>query len=86
MTNRGPFDVAQDMLCAFARDIPSFGCGSAALGLGGEIRLAALIAACRSRFFAVKYFFLRAPFGFAQGMLRVFVIKNFYLPAGLSGS
>ena len=28
----GPFDVAQDMLCAFARDIPSFGCGSAALG------------------------------------------------------
>jgi|GEM_PF-1456819 len=28
----GPLDVAQDMLCAFARDIPSFGCGSAALG------------------------------------------------------
>src|SRR6266568_9314931 len=27
----GPFDVAQDMLCAFARDIPSFGCGFAAL-------------------------------------------------------
>ena len=24
MTKRGPFDVAQDMLCAFARDIPSF--------------------------------------------------------------
>jgi hypothetical protein len=36
MTKRGPFDVAQDMLCAFAGDIPSFGCGSAALGLGGE--------------------------------------------------
>jgi hypothetical protein len=33
----GPFDVAQDMLCAFARDIPSFGCGSAALGLCGDI-------------------------------------------------
>ena len=32
----GPFDVAQDMLCAFARDISAFGCGSAALGLGGE--------------------------------------------------
>jgi hypothetical protein len=31
MTKRGPFDVAQDMLCAFAGDIPSFGCGSAAL-------------------------------------------------------
>jgi len=28
----GPFDVAQDMLCAFARDTPSFGCGFAALG------------------------------------------------------
>jgi len=32
MTKRGPFDFAQDMLCAFARDIPSFGRGSAALG------------------------------------------------------
>jgi hypothetical protein len=32
MTKRGPFDFAQDMLCAFARDIPSFGCGAAALG------------------------------------------------------
>ena len=27
----GPFDVAQDMLCAFARNIPMFGCGSGAL-------------------------------------------------------
>jgi hypothetical protein len=27
-----PFDVAQDMLGAFARDIPSFSCGSAARG------------------------------------------------------
>jgi hypothetical protein len=27
----GSFDAAQDMLCAFARDIPSFGCGVAAL-------------------------------------------------------
>jgi hypothetical protein len=33
MTTRAPFDFAQDMLCAFARDIPTFGCGSAALGL-----------------------------------------------------
>jgi hypothetical protein len=29
----GSFDVAQDMLCAFARDIPSFGCGFAAARL-----------------------------------------------------
>jgi hypothetical protein len=36
MTKRGPFDVAQDMLCAFAGDMPSFGCGSAALGFWGE--------------------------------------------------
>jgi hypothetical protein len=27
----GPFDVAQDMLGVFAGDIPSFGCGGAAL-------------------------------------------------------
>ena len=28
--------VEMTTLCAFARDIPSFGCGSAALGLCGE--------------------------------------------------
>ena len=27
------FGFAQDMLCVFERDIPSFGCGFAALGL-----------------------------------------------------
>ena len=32
----GPFDLAQDMLCAFAGDIPIFGCGFAGLGLCGE--------------------------------------------------
>jgi len=32
----GPFDFAQDMLCAFARDISAFRCGFAALGLCGE--------------------------------------------------
>ena len=37
MTKRGPFDSAQDMLCAFARDIPTFGCDSAALALCGNL-------------------------------------------------
>jgi hypothetical protein len=36
MTKRAPIDFAQEMLCAFAGDIPSFDCGSAALGLCGE--------------------------------------------------
>jgi hypothetical protein len=32
----GPFGVAQDMLCAFARDILTFSCGPAALRLCAE--------------------------------------------------
>jgi hypothetical protein len=58
----GSFDVAQDMLCAFARDIPSLGCGSAALG---SLRLnisffvlpSALLRACFVSF-VVKFAFL----------------------------
>jgi len=37
-----PFDVAQDMLGAFARDIPSFSCGSAARGPSWWLRATTL--------------------------------------------
>jgi hypothetical protein len=32
-----PFDLAQGMLCAFARANPAFDCGLAALCPGGEV-------------------------------------------------